>query len=49
MYNDSGYYNHDLNFEYGDGVTADTGCGATLMGQFWYFGGYKDNKRQVNT
>ena len=45
----SGYYNDDLNFEYGAGVSIYSGCGATLMGQFWYFGGDGDvNKRQVN-
>ena len=44
----SGNYNDDLNFEYGNGTTAFYGCGATLMGQFWYFGGGNPNKRQVN-
>ena len=46
----SGNYNDDLNFEYGDGTTVYCGCGSTLMGQFWYFGGYPStsNKRQVN-
>ena len=46
----SGNYNDDLSFEYGAGTTAAYGCGATLMGQFWYFGGTQDdaNKRQVN-
>ena len=46
----SGDYNDDLNFEYGAGTTVYCGCGATLMGQFWYFGGYGSaNKRQVNS
>ena len=44
----SGNYNDDINFEYGDGVTVAYGCGATLMDQFWYFGGGNPNKRQVN-
>ena len=50
-----GYYNDDLNFgglDYhddltGDRTAVDDGCGATLMGQFWYFGGYYS--RQVNS
>lgn len=41
----SGNYNADLNFEYGVGTNAHNGCGATLMGEFWYFDGY----RQVNS
>ena len=46
----SGNYNDDLNFEYVDGATAAEGCGATLMGQFWYFGGNGSaNIRQVNS
>ena len=28
-----------LNFEYGEGADAQFGCGATLMGEMWYFGG----------
>ena len=31
--------NDDLNFEYGYGAVAHNGCGATLFGEFWYFGG----------
>ena len=31
--------NDDIEFEYGDGTLAYGGCGATLFGQFWYFGG----------
>ena len=46
----SGNYNDDLNFEFGEGTTIFYGCGATLMDQFWYFGGYgSDNNRQVNS
>ena len=41
----SGNINEDLAFEYGDGATADSGCGATVNNEFWYFGG--SNKRQV--
>ena len=26
-------------FEYGEGADAYGGCGATLMGEMWYFGG----------
>ena len=36
---DSGDVNDDLNFEFGDGTVAHNGCGATLFGEFWYFGG----------
>ena len=35
----SGDVNDDLNFEFGDGAVAHNGCGATLFGEFWYFGG----------
>ena len=35
----SGDVNDDLNFEFGDGTVAHNGCGATLFGEFWYFGG----------
>ena len=46
----SGTYNDDLDFEYGDGTSVYNGCGATLMGQFWYFGGsWNANDRQVNS
>ena len=37
----SGKVNDDLDFEYGEGATAKYGCGATLMGEFWYFGSGK--------
>ena len=36
-----GNVNEDLNFEYGEGATALGGCGATLFGEFWYFGNGK--------
>lgn len=40
--------NDDLDFTYGDGATAYYGCGATLKGEFWYFGGSgKANYRPV--
>ena len=35
----SGNVNDDIDFEYGEGTDARYGCGATLFGQFWYFGG----------
>ena len=41
-----GNLNEDLSFGYGNGAEAAFGCGATLKGEFWYFGGY-DLKRQV--
>ena len=43
-----GNVNNELDFTYGDGVTAAAGCGATLKGEFWYFGGYGSNNRQVS-
>ena len=33
-----GNVNDDLNFEYEDSTLAYCGCGATLKGEFWYFG-----------
>ena len=33
-----GNVNDDLDFQYEEGATAALGCGATLMGEFWYFG-----------
>ena len=45
----SGNFDDGLNFNYGDGATVSHGCGAMLMDQFWYFGGYGNaNKRQVS-
>ena len=44
----SGNVNDDFNFEFGAGTTAAYGCGATLKGEFWYFGGAgSENNRQV--
>ena len=43
----SGNVNENINFEYGEDTIAHYGCGATLFGQFWYFGGNKEYKRQV--
>ena len=34
-----GNVDYDLNFEFGDGTNIRYGCGATLMGEMWYFGG----------
>ena len=39
--------NEDLIFEYGDGTTAEYGCGATLHNIFWYFGGRNSHRRKV--
>ena len=42
---------NDLAFEYGEETATFNGCGATLLGEFWYFGGGRPNtntyKRQV--
>ena len=48
----TGDLNDDLDFQY-DGAEAHNGCAATLMGEFWYFGGgtgstsSNSHKRQV--
>ena len=47
-YFNSGNVNDDIDFEYDEGTIAHDGCGATLFGQFWYFGGYGTKKRQVS-
>ena len=45
----SGVVNNDLDFNYGSGVSAHSGCGVTLRGQFWYLGGHPSTYyRQVN-
>ena len=36
-----GNINENLSFEYGYGATAKYGCGATLNGEYWYFGNDK--------
>ena len=38
--------NEDLAFEFGTGTEVRYGCAATLMNEFWYFGG-TSFKRQV--
>ena len=35
----------NLSFEFGEGTDADRGCGATLMGEMWYFGGAFNNRQ----
>ena len=37
----------NLDFNYGVGVSINKGCGLTLRGQMWYFGGDGVYKRQV--
>ena len=41
-----GNVNDDLDFEFGPGTNARSGCGVTFMDRFWYFGG---TENQVNT
>ena len=49
IYTFSGVVNDDLDFNYGSGVSAHSGCGVTLRGQFWYLGGDGSMyNRQVN-
>ena len=43
-----GTVNDEIDFEYVNGADVYTGCGAVLMGEYWYFGGGSPNKRQVN-
>ena len=44
-----GVVNDDLDFSYGSSVSPKQGCGVTLLGQFWYLGGYESQyKRQVS-
>ena len=42
---------NDIMFTYGENTVVHNGCGATLFGEFWYFGGGNPNtnthKRQV--
>ena len=42
----SGNVDDDLMFEYGEGTDTYQGCGATLMGEMWYFGGYYTSQRR---
>ena len=35
-----GKVNDDIEFTYGEETATYYGCGATLRGEFWYFGGY---------
>lgn len=46
-----GNVKNDLTFTYGENTIVHNGCGATLFGEFWYFGGGNSNtqthKRQV--
>ena len=45
-----GTVNDDINFEYTNGADVNVGCGAVLMGEYWYFGGeVSANRRQVVT
>lgn len=37
--------NDDIDFAYGEKTATYYGCGATLRGEFWYFGGFD---RQVS-
>ena len=44
----SGAVNDDIDFSYGSELLLQNGCGVTLQGQFWYFGGLNEYKRQVS-
>ena len=47
--NYSGLVDDNLDFEYGNDVSLWGGCGITLSGQMWYFGGWDDYARQVSS
>ena len=47
--NYSGLDDGNLEFDYGTDVSLKYGCGLTLRGQMWYFGGNGDYKRQVSS
>ena len=47
--NYSGLVDGNLNFDYADEVSLWGGCGITLRGQMWYFGGSRDYTRQVSS
>ena len=47
--NYSGLVDDNLEFDYGYGVSFFEGCGITLRGQIWYFGGHGDYTRQVSS
>ena len=47
--NYSGLVDDNLEFDYGDDVALVSGCGITLHGQMWYFGGTGDFTRQVSS
>ena len=49
FHNYSGLVDGNLNFDYADEVSLQSGCGITLRGQMWYFGGYGDYRRQVSS
>ena len=45
----NGFVNDNLNFQFGDDTSTYYGCGATLKGEFWFFGGNHGTYiRQVN-
>ena len=45
----SGNTNEYLNFTYGEGASADRGCGVVFQEEFWYFGGSSSRARQVSS
>ena len=47
--NYSGLVDSNFEFEYGNDVSLFYGCGLTLRGQMWYFGGSNAYKRQVSS
>ena len=47
--NYSGLVDGNLKFDYGTDVSLKYGCGLTLRGQMWYFGGSYAYKRQVSS
>ena len=43
----NGNVNDNVDFHYESGTKVEFGCGATLMDQFYYFGGPDSKRRQV--
>ena len=37
---------HDIEFEFGENTAVAFGCGATFLGEFWYFGGNGSARRR---
>ena len=43
--NIQGNFDDKLNFEYGKETEIVDGCGVTFLGEFWYFGGWYEDRQ----